>query len=385
MLIVVALSLVAAFLFACSAVLQQHAATRQDGPGSSALARAVPGVGLLLALVRDPWWLAGWGTNVCGFVVEASALYLGSVSIVQPLVVTQLLFALSLGTRRSGRGMPAGAWCSAGAVCAGLAVLLVVHGRPPVDERLDDRRLLAMIVVLVAAAAALLATSASLGRRLAARAGLLGVASGFCFALTAVLLKRSAGLLVDAGPAALLRGWYLYALVTSMLCGMATGQTAFATGPFAAAITGMNITNPVVSYVLAVLVYGVPAPTGAPRLAGVALAGVLVAIGVAGLARGIPPSHHLGEELFAGSGVAADQRVGRGAEADGEPDQQHDQARERREHFVAGRPGDGHQGLAGAVGDVLVDAGPAARQEVRDDRHHEDQAEQARDRAAGAA
>jgi hypothetical protein len=383
---VVALSLVAAFLFALSAVLQQHAATRQDGASSSALARAVPGVGLLLALVGDPWWLAGWGTNVCGFVVEASALYLGSVSVVQPLVVTQLLFALSLATRGTGRRMPAGAWCAAGSVCAGLAVLLLVHGRPPAQERLDDPRLLGMIVVLVAGAAALVATSASLGAHRATRAALLGVASGFFFALTAVLLKRSAGLLVDAGPAGLVRAWYLYALIASMLCGMVTGQTAFATGPFAAAVTGMNITNPVVSYLLAVLVYGVPAPAGVARLGGVGLAGLLVVAGVAGLARLVPPGHHPGAEaLVMASGVAAGQRVGGGAQTDREPDQQHDQSRERREDLVAGLPGDGHQRLAGSVGDVLVDAVPAAGQQVRDDRHHEDQAKQGRDRAAGAA
>jgi hypothetical protein len=284
---VIGLSLAAALILASSAVLQQRAATR-IGPGGPAC--AIPGIGLLLALVRDPWWLAGWVANVCGFFVEGAALYRGSVAVVQPLVVTQLLFALALGALGSGRRMPAGAWWAAAAVCAGLGVLLVVRGASPTTSHLDDARLVATIVVLVGAAGTLVALS--VGRSAATKAALLGVAAGFFFALTAVLLKRAAGLLVDAGPFALVRAWYVYALAASTLCGMLIGQTAFATGPFATALTGMNITNPVVSYLLAVLVYGMPAPTGSGRLAGVLLAGLLVAAGVTGLARRLPAHHH---------------------------------------------------------------------------------------------
>jgi hypothetical protein len=288
MLMVIGLSLGAAFLLGGSAVLQQHAVTRPGGPGSSRLARSVPGIGLLVALVRSPWWVAGWLVNVTGFFVQAAALYLGSVSVVQPLVVTQLLFALGLGAAGSRRRLPAGAWWAAGSVCAGLAVLLVVRGQPPAVERFDDVRLLAVIAVIVVSAGVVVATAVSFGRRVATRAALLGVSSGFFFALTAVLLKRAAGLLVEQGPLALATTWYVYALAGSTLCGMLLGQTAFATGAFPNAITGMNITNPVVSYLLAVVVYGVPAPTGGSRLVGAVAAALLLAVGVAGLARRLP-------------------------------------------------------------------------------------------------
>jgi hypothetical protein len=53
----------------------------------------------------------------------------------------------------------------------------------------------------------------------------------------------------------------------------------------------MNITNPVVSYLLALVVYGVPAPTERGTLAGLVLAGLLIAFGVAGLARRLPGHH----------------------------------------------------------------------------------------------
>lgn len=284
----VGLSVAAAFLLASSAVLQQRAAAHSDHARAAARARAVPGPGLLLELVRDPLWLAGWVTNVSGFLLQAAALYLGSVSVVQPLIVTQLLFALPLGLLGSGRRMPTGAWWAAGSVCTGLVVLLVVRGDPGADSPLDSGRLVVALVAGTALAAVLVTASA--GRHAAVRAGMLGVAAGCFFALSAVLMKRTAQLLVDDGIAATASSWYGYALAGATLCSLLLGQGAFASGPFSAAVTGMNITNPVVSYVLAMLVYGVPAPTDAGQLAGLVIAAVLVVVGVAGLARVLPPA-----------------------------------------------------------------------------------------------
>ncbi|MDT3442339.1 MULTISPECIES: DMT family transporter [unclassified Pseudofrankia] len=286
MLIVVALSLLAAFLWAWSAVLQQRAAMRASRRGSPALDRVVPGHGLMLALMRDPLWFAGWLANLGGFVVQAGALYLGSVAVVQPLIVAQLLFALPLSRVGSGRPLPHGAWWAAGAVSAGLAVLLTVRGKPPAVVHVDDARLIAAIVVTVAVAVTI--TMVSLGQPPSLRAPMFGIAGGFFYALNAVLIKRTVGLAVDHGFVALATSWYVYALIVAMITSMTLSQTAYASGPFAGAVTGMNITNPVVSYLLAVLVYGVPAPTAPHQVVGITAAAVLVVVGVIGLARMLP-------------------------------------------------------------------------------------------------
>src|SRR6185503_15997502 len=50
--------------------------------------------GLLRGLTRNKRWLAGWATNVTGFGFHATALHLGSITVVQAIMVMQLLFAL---------------------------------------------------------------------------------------------------------------------------------------------------------------------------------------------------------------------------------------------------------------------------------------------------
>ncbi|MGH3241080.1 MAG: DMT family transporter, partial [Spirillospora sp.] len=90
----VAFSLLAAFLFAGAAALQYRAAWRAVRGGSVATAAH----GLIRRLIRDPVWLTGWGVNLAGFCAQAIALHFGSTAIVQPLLVTQLVFTIMLGT-----------------------------------------------------------------------------------------------------------------------------------------------------------------------------------------------------------------------------------------------------------------------------------------------
>ena len=74
------------------------AARGGDGPG-----RPAGGLGLVSALARQPLWWAGSAADVAGYAAQAAALGLGSLLLVQPLLVTSLLFALPLGARWSGR------------------------------------------------------------------------------------------------------------------------------------------------------------------------------------------------------------------------------------------------------------------------------------------
>ncbi len=95
-LVAATLALVAAFLFALAATLQQKGALN------------LPKVSLgepssLLKLLGQTMWLVGTGAMLIGYVVQAAALDRGQVSIVQPLLVTTVVFALPLGyylTRR---------------------------------------------------------------------------------------------------------------------------------------------------------------------------------------------------------------------------------------------------------------------------------------------
>ena len=77
---------------------------------------------LLLTLARRPFWLAGIGAGVVSIGLQALALAFGPLTLVQPLLVTDLVFAMLLGMRRSRQRLGMREWAGMLAVVAGLAI-----------------------------------------------------------------------------------------------------------------------------------------------------------------------------------------------------------------------------------------------------------------------
>jgi hypothetical protein len=288
LLLAVLLGLLAAFLFAASASLQQHAARRSvmEADGAAGLGgRSVlrPLFALVRRLVRSPLWLVGWVTNLVGFVVQAAALQAGSVALVQPLLVTQLLFAMPLATAWARRWPIVLEWAGATLVTGGVVVFLVVRGVAPLDGEPHRAR-----VILAGLSAAVLVGGlmvAAAGRPALVHAVLISVAAGLCFAMSAVLMKLTTDDLLHRGVAATAVDWPGYSLAVSTLAGLLLEQGAFATGSLSAAVTAMTITNPLASYCVGVLAFDVMPPTGAGALAALAGSGALLIVGAALLAR----------------------------------------------------------------------------------------------------
>ncbi len=113
---------------------------------------------------------------------------------------------------------------------------------------------------------------------------LVGVAAGLCHALNAVYLKLTVEDVYHGGAAATLFDWPVYALVLTAVSGMLLVQIAFASGPLPPAIAAMSVTNPVASFVLGILAFDAPAPRGPGVLSAIAASGVLIAVGIVGLA-----------------------------------------------------------------------------------------------------
>ncbi|MBN9624328.1 MAG: DMT family transporter, partial [Actinobacteria bacterium] len=91
----IALALVAALLFALGTVLQQRAGLEAPVEG--------PSSGLLVQMARRPVWLIGILADAFGFVAQAAALGFGRLAVVQPLLVSSVVFALPLGVRLTGQ------------------------------------------------------------------------------------------------------------------------------------------------------------------------------------------------------------------------------------------------------------------------------------------
>ena len=84
------LALVAAFLFALAATLQQKGALNLP-----TVSLAQPSS--LLRLLGQTMWLIGTVALVVGYLIQAAALDRGRLSVIQPLLVTTVVFALPLG------------------------------------------------------------------------------------------------------------------------------------------------------------------------------------------------------------------------------------------------------------------------------------------------
>src|SRR5207237_8225985 len=91
--------------------------------------------GTMRRLVVDRRWAAGWFIGTCALGVQAIALHLGSVAVVQTLQVTSLLFAIPLSTVYSPLQPGARDYVGAGLVCAGLIALIAVRGAPEAGTR----------------------------------------------------------------------------------------------------------------------------------------------------------------------------------------------------------------------------------------------------------
>ena len=131
-------ALVAALFYSLASLLQQWEAERQ--PPDRSLSPS-----LLTRLARRPRWVAGLGFDMAGYVMQWTALTLGSLVVVQPLLVVGLLFALPMKAHLSEYRLHGWDWSGALLVTSGLAVFLVVS-RPGAGHA--DVKPLVWVVVL---------------------------------------------------------------------------------------------------------------------------------------------------------------------------------------------------------------------------------------------
>jgi drug/metabolite transporter (DMT)-like permease len=243
----VALALGAGLCYATAAVVQQRVAAQQ--PSELSLS-----VRLIFQLARRPLWLAGIAVDIVAYLMEAAALGVGSVVVVGPLLASGLLFALPFASFRTGRRVTRHEMIPAVMVTAGLA-LYVGIGAPG-----GNASHAAHLDWIIAATAVTLGAGAAvfLGRRTrepGRRAVYYGLATGIVYSLTAVLTKATVDRLGgDVYP--ILGHWQLYALLLASGVGLILNQSAFQAGHVAASLPVISVTNPVLSSVMGILLFG---------------------------------------------------------------------------------------------------------------------------------
>ena len=268
--IAVPLAVAAGATFAVASVLQQRVA--RTAPRSDALH-----LRLLVDLARRRVWVAGVLLGVLSFGLQGLALTFGPLALVQPLIVTDLLFALPLAARlyrvRPGRREYAGA----AAIAGGLALFLVT-AHP--SAGLAVPALYAWVPVLagVGGAATVLVT---LGQRTtgALRTSLLAAAAGAAFGLMSALLKAVTHLLSE-GLVATFGSWEIWALSVSAIGGFVLAQSAFQAGPLAISLPLIDVLEPVTATVIGATAFREAVPLSASSLTAQAGGALMVVVGI---------------------------------------------------------------------------------------------------------
>jgi hypothetical protein len=277
-----ALALVAALIFATSATLQQNAARAtalhrlENETHRSDRKHWLPVLGELSRLARNPLWMLGWVLNITGFLTHAVALHLGSITVVQAILVVQVMFAVgTAAVLRRQRPKPR-EFYGAAAVCTGVILVIILRGEVPqvVPPR---EHVIRVVIGAVFSIATVLVIARGLPRT-NLRSALVAIGAGICFSITAIMVVTVTNDLATYGPIGIV-DWPAATMALSAIVGSLLVQDSFASGSLPVALTAMTVTDPMASGVAGLVLFdaGMPGPT---TIAGLAGAAVLIAVGV---------------------------------------------------------------------------------------------------------
>lgn len=240
--------------------------------------------GLVRDLVGHPLWMASLGATAAASALQLVALAKGPVAMVQPLLVTGLLFALLFRSWFQHRLPPR--WTLAGAaLCVvGLAGFLAIARPPGGAATMSPGQ--ALLLGAVLAVALLVCLGLAFWRPGRVRSLALALGGGLFFGASATIAKVATATFLNGGLVALLVSWPLYAMAVLGPCGFLMTQHAYRSHRnLAPAQSVITLTDPLVGITLGVLWLNESLQSSPGALAGQAVGLVLLGGGVWLLAR----------------------------------------------------------------------------------------------------
>jgi drug/metabolite transporter (DMT)-like permease len=238
------LALVAAFLFALAAALQQKGALNLP---TISLAQPMS----LVRLVGETTWLLGTLALFTGYLFQAGALDRGRLSVIQPLLVTTVVFALPLGYFLTKQHVGRREVIGAVVIIIGLG-LFVYFGDPAGgNENASNLQWTITIGLLSLLSALLLVFGGSGG--LSMKAAVYGTVAGILFGLSSALTKPTLDFLHE-GVGTMLSHWECYALAVAGVLGFVLQQVSLGTGRLAPSVATVSVANPLVGILIGTLI-----------------------------------------------------------------------------------------------------------------------------------
>jgi hypothetical protein len=275
-----------AVAFALAAALSSTVNLMTQHSASVGAPKREKGWRLVAYLFRQPKWLLGWIAAMGAFAFQAVALHYGQLSVVQPILVTELVFVLVLRRLWIRQDVVRAAWAAALVVCGALAAFLWAaeptggHSSPETAQWLSALPVFGGATALLAA----LGTRGSPTRRTA----LFAAAAGLTWALTATFLKTAAETLTTSGISGMLTHWPVYALAAAVISGMVLNQSALHVGPLSVSQPLLAIVNPLASIILSIWLFDERFTDSPTRIALAVLAMAVLSVAVIALSRTAP-------------------------------------------------------------------------------------------------
>jgi drug/metabolite transporter (DMT)-like permease len=242
-----AITLVAALLLGIGFVLQQQTAER--APESHFLSLKLFG-----DLFRKRKWLTGIVLMIMGQVLAAWSIGHLSLSVVEPLLTTNLLVALILAVPLSHQAVRVTEVAGALLLIAGETILSLARSVEPIGRSFGSfSHWPAAAGIACIAFAAVQAGRHRSGKQ---RATLTGLGAGLVFGIQDALTRQALQILQHHGMSGLLHSWSAYCLLATGAVGLLLMQSAFNAGPLHASLPTITAGEPVAGILLGIVVFG---------------------------------------------------------------------------------------------------------------------------------
>jgi hypothetical protein len=278
--------MVLAVVFAVASAFSNATTVVAQHLASVTAPRQEKGWRLVRYLIRQPAWMLGWVGAVAAFAFQALALHFGLLSVVQPLLIIELVFVLVLRSLWIGQHVSRAAWVAAGVTCFSLAVFLGL-AEPTGGTASPSAGNWLSALVAFGAAIAVLAASGIRGTP-AHRAAVFAAAGSLTWALMATFVKTATQILAASGFVGMLENWSPYALAGAALVGTLLEQAALHVGPLSISEPLLVVVNPLASVGLSVWVFDEQFTAGTAQVAVAFIAFAVMTAGVVWLSRAAP-------------------------------------------------------------------------------------------------
>jgi drug/metabolite transporter (DMT)-like permease len=273
-------------LFALLSALSNAFNVATQHVASTAAPRRAKGWRFVVYLFTSPLWLLGWVALAAAFVFQALALHRGQVSVVQPLLVTELVFVLVLRRVWIRQDIRLVTWGAAAVTCIALAIFLAVS-EPTGGKALPANSEWVSAASVTVGLAALLALVGSRGSA-PRRAALNATATAMLWALVAVLIKTMTETLARFGVGGMFMHWPVYALAAAGLVAEVLNQVTLHVGPLSVSQPFLVIVDPIFSILLSVWIFDEYFTANGLRVAVAAVAFAVMCAAVVVLTRTAP-------------------------------------------------------------------------------------------------